>query len=413
MSMLVPDEYLLKKDDEIIPDVENDWVEVRSDNAVLGNTIRHHYRNTNSYINLSKSYLEINFSVTANDTTHTITNHVLSLFRRATLKIGNVTCEQIENQHLNILVNSIIKYSQDYALSSGSNAMFYRDTGSGLIDNLLADGTKHNLNYNYGYQRRLARTTGGGVVSCRVPLMEVFQIASVDKLIFGQELEVELVQAPDNERIYGGIDALAPTILVNKVSVWLNRVIPSKQNESVILKQIQAGVSYDFNFLYSNAYLSSPLQGSSQVVRISTQSENVQFAYVMAVPTNFATNVSKSVTPNFIDSCNLLVDNIRFPVNRYENLTNELGKARAFHSLSQMTNAFDLSSGLSLSFDDYKRCTIIPFDLQNKLKNVSGSPTQIELEVTLNTACRVLVVLQSDRIVNINYQGGNAVIKVN
>ena len=421
MSMIVPDEYLLKKEDEIIPDVENDWVEVRSDNAVLGNTIRHHYRNTNSYINLSKSYLEINFSVTANDTTHTISNHVLSLFRRATLKIGNVTCEQIENQHLNILVNSIIKYSQDYALSSGSNAMFYRDTGNGEIEsnfttnglNPVGPGNLLNLNFNEGYQRRLARTTGGGVVSCRVPLMEVFQIASVDKLIYGQELEIELVQAPDNERIYGGPDVLAPTILVNKVSVWLNRVIPSKQNESVILKQIQAGVSYDFNFLYSNAYLSSPLQASSQVVRISTQSENVQFGYVMAVPTNFATNVSKSVTPNFIDSCNLLVDNIRFPVNRYENLTNELGKARSFHALSQMTNAFDLSSGLSLSFDDYKRCTIIPFDLQNKLKNVSGSATQIELEITLNTACRVLVVLQSDRIVNINYQGGNAVIKVN
>jgi hypothetical protein len=161
MSMIVPDEYLLIKDDEVIPDVENDWVEVRSDNAVLGNTIRHHYRNTNSYINLSKSYLEINFSVTANDTTHTITNHVLSLFRRATLKIGNVTVEQVENQHLNILVNSIIKYSQDYALSSGSNAMFYRDTGSGLIDpNFTTNGNDPvgignfiNLNYNDGYQR--------------------------------------------------------------------------------------------------------------------------------------------------------------------------------------------------------------------------------------------------------------------
>ena len=114
MSMIVPDEYLLNKDDEVIPDVESEWVEVRSDNAVLGNTIRHHYRNTNSYINLSKSYLEINFSVTANDNTHTITNHVFSLFRRATLKIGSVTVEQFENQHLNILVNSIIKYSQDY-----------------------------------------------------------------------------------------------------------------------------------------------------------------------------------------------------------------------------------------------------------------------------------------------------------
>ena len=44
---------------------------------------------------------------------------------------------------------------------------------------------------------------------------------------------------------------------------------------------------------------------------------------------------------------------------------------------------------------------------------MTGSPTQIELEVTLNTACRVLVILQSDKVVNMSYQGGNAVIKVN
>ena len=81
MSMLVPDEYLLKPEDDIIPDRENDYVEVRNDNtqAPLQDTIRIHYRNTNSYINLSKSYLEINFQITAHDDKHTLVNHVLSL----------------------------------------------------------------------------------------------------------------------------------------------------------------------------------------------------------------------------------------------------------------------------------------------------------------------------------------------
>ena len=79
-----------------------------------------------------------------------------------------------------------------------------------------------------------------------------------------------------------------------------------------------------------------------------------------------------------------------------------------------MVNGFDASSGLSLSFDDYKRTTIIPFDLRHKEKNLAGSPTQIELEVDIvNGACRVLVVLQSDRVVSMNYQGGVAVVKVN
>ena len=45
MSMLIPDEYLLKPENDIIADRENDYIEVRNDNtqAPLQNTIRIHY----------------------------------------------------------------------------------------------------------------------------------------------------------------------------------------------------------------------------------------------------------------------------------------------------------------------------------------------------------------------------------
>ena len=205
MSMLIPDEYLLKPENDIIPDRENDYIEVRNDNTTppLQDTIRIHYRNTNSYINLSKSYLEIAFQITADTDTHSLTNHVLSLFRRATLKLGNITVEQVENLNLNILVNSIIKYSQDYALSSGSNSFFYRDTGdANALTTIVGLANVANLNYNSGYHRRLSRSdkldpadANAPVVSCRVPLGECFQIANVNKLIYGQELQLELVQS--------------------------------------------------------------------------------------------------------------------------------------------------------------------------------------------------------------------------
>ena len=428
MSMLVPDEYLLKPEDDIIPDRENDYIEVRNDNTTppLQDTIRIHYRNTNSYINLSKSYLEINFQITANDTTHSLVNHVLSLFRRATLKLGNITVEQVENQNLNILVNSIIKYSQDYALSSGSNCFFYRDTGSALSDtNISTDGAVPpagpgnigNLSYNSGYQRRIERTTGGGgatpVVSCRVPLSECFQIASVNKLIYGQELELEFVQSQNVDRLFGD-SALASGVNIRKCSLWLNKVLPSKQAEVTFLKQIQGNVSYDFNYLYSNCYVSSELQATQNTIRISTQSENIQYAYVMCIPSAYTTALSKTRSVDNISGANLLVDNVRFPTTKYESLGTEVGKSRTYHALSQMVNGFDASSGLSLSFDDYKRTTIIPFDLRNKEKNLAGSPTQIELEVDIvNGACRVLVVLQSDRVVSMSYQGGVPVVRVN
>ena len=423
--MLVPDEYLLKPENDIIPDRENDYIEVRNDNttAPLQDTIRIHYRNTNSYINLSKSYLEIAFQITANDTTHSLVNHVLSLFRRSTLKLGNITIEQVENQNLNILINSIIKYSQDYALSSGSNSFFYRDTGSANSVTDISVGNVGNLAYNSGYQRRIVRSSGGGgvapVVSCRVPLGECFQIGNVNKLIYGQELEIELVQAQNADRLFGvatggDLTLNESGVNINKCSLWLNKVLPSKQAESVFLKQIQGNVSYDFNYLYSNCYLSSVLDVTQNTIRISTQSENIQYAYVMAIPIAYTTGISKTRSVNNIGGANLLVDNVRFPTTKYQGLDQESGKARCYHALSQMVNGFDASSGLSLSFDDYKRTTIIPFDLRNKEQNLSGSPTQIELEVDIVTAqCRVLVVLQSDRVVNMNYQGGVATVKIN
>ena len=413
--MLIPDEYLLKPENDIIPDRENDYIEVRNDspNPPLENTIRIHYRNTNSYINLSKSYLELNFRITANASTHTLVNHVLSLFRRATLKLGNITVEQVENLNLNVLINSIIKYSQDYALSSGSNSFFYRDTGDTNSDVNIRVGVIGNLDYNSGFQRRLDRSTGGVDVSCRVPLDECFQTASVNKLIYGQEMEVELVQGENKDRLFGSTADLSG-VEVRKCSLWLNKVLPSKQAETTFLKQIQGNVSYDFQFLYSNAYLSPVLDVGQNTIRISTQSENIQYAYVMCIPSVYTTAISKTRSEDKITSANILVDNVRFPTTKYESLDSEVGKSRTYHALSQMVNGFDASSGLSLSFDDYNRTTIIPFDLRNKEKNLSGSPTQIELEVNIITSqCRVVVVLQSDRVINMSYNGGVAVVKVN
>jgi hypothetical protein len=210
---------------------------------------------------------------------------------------------------------------------------------------------------------------------------------------------VELVQSANVDRLFGS-STNASGVNINKCSLWLNNVLPSKQAEVTFLKQIQSGVNYDFNFLYSNCYLSSVLDVGQNVVRVSTQAEYIQYAYVMCIPSVYTTGISKTQSLYNIVGANLLVDNVRFPKTKYENLNTEVGKSRTYHALSQMVNRFDISPGLSLSFDDCKRTTIIPFDLRSKEMNLAGSPTQIELEVDIQTtACRALVVLQSDRVV--------------
>jgi len=414
-------EYSLTKMPTLQSDLENDYIELKSDNSVLGNTIRHHFRQTNSFVNLSDSYMEINFTVGgAGVAAKTLVNHVGSLFRRATLKLGAVTVEQVENLNHVLLLNSMIKYSNDYAQSSGSNLFYYHDTGAAGANQfpLLGAGTPAaatvNADYNDGFRQRLKRTAPGGVaalVSCRVPLHEFFQFCSVDKVIYGQEFEVELVRAPETESIFG-TTADAASVTVNKVSIWVNKRVPDRETELAFLSSISSGVNYDFNFLYQTGYLTGVLNNGQNQLRITTQSEKLIAAYVMLCPDAWTQVVSKSVSPNNLLDAEIILNNVRYPIRKYERLADVDGKSRAYHALTHMLTGGDLQSGLGLTFDEYDRSTIIPFNFSAQ-QNLTGGPSVVELNVTTDAAnTRAIVVLVSEKTVQMSYSGSSSVVTV-
>ena len=424
-------EYSLTKMPTLQNDLENDYVELKSDNSVLGTTIRHHYRQTNSFVNLSDSYFEVNFHVTGGIASETLVNHVGSLFRRATLKIGSVTVEQIENLNHVLLVSSMLKYSNDYAQSSGSNLFYYHDTGSAAGINVLplvgnADAQLATVNpaYNSGYRQRLARTsvqTGAGVgqiISCRVPLHEIFQFASVDKVMFGQEFETELVRSPKEEFLVGldagGGAATAAEVVIDKVSIWVNKRVPDRETELAFLGSVSAGLNYDYNFLYQTAYLTGGLQTGQNQLRITTQSEKLISAFVMLVPAAFQQWVPKTASVDQLEAAEIILNNVRYPVRKYEDLRLEAGKARCYHQLTHMLTGGDLQSGIGLTFDEYKRSTVIPFNFSAQ-QNLTGGPSVIELNVTLAAAgngSRAIVVLVSEKTVMMSYAGTSAVVTI-
>ena len=416
-------EYSLTKMPTLQSDLENDYIELKSDNAVLGSTIRHHYRQTNSFVNLSDSYMEINFTVTGVPATKTLVNHVGSLFRRATLKLGAVTVEQVENLNHVLLINSMVKYSNDYAQSSGSNLFYYHDTGAaGVAVTPLAAGADAavenaivNPNYNDGFRQRLKRTYDAAgpaalPVSCRVPLHEFFQFCSVDKVIYGQEFEVELVRAPLTESLFGtGNDA---GITVDKVSIWVNKRVPDRETELAFLSSISSGVNYDFNFLYQTAYLTGGLNNGQNQLRITTQSEKLIAAYVMLVPLAWTQIVSKSASPDNLLDAEIILNNVRYPIRKYERLNQVDGKSRTYHALTHMLTGGDLQSGLGLTYDEYDRSTIIPFNFSAQ-QNLTGGPSVVELNVTTNAVDRrAIVVLVSEKTVQMSYSGSSSVVTV-
>ena len=412
-------EYSLTKMPRVQSDLENDFVELKSDNNVLGNTIRHHYRQTNSFINLSDSYFEVAFSITADADAKTLVNHVGSLFRRATLKINGVTVEQVENLNHVLLLNSMVKYSDDYSRSSGSNMFYYHDTGNdaGTGTDLTA-GNAVQPAYNDGFRKRLARTVAAAAaaspVVCRMPLHEIFQFASVDKVIYGQEFETELVRSELSESLFGlagGGDA-AGALTVNRVSIWVNKRVPDRETELAFMSSISAGLDYDFNFLYQTAYLTPVLNQNANQLRITTQSEKLVSALVMLVPAAYTQVVSKTLAKNTVTNAEIILNNVRYPVRKYEELTTESGKSRTYHALTHMLTGGDLQSGIGLTFDEYKRSTIIPFDF-NSQQNLTGGPSVVELNVNVTDgASRAIVVLISEKTVKMSYAGAAAVVTV-
>lgn len=418
-------EYDFSKPPAIQSDLENDFVEVRPD-ALPSTTdvIRLHYRQSNSFISLADSYLEIAFHMTDEKATSTLVNHIGSLFRRISMKIGGVTVEQVENLNHVLLVKSMISFSNDYAQSSGSNMFYYHDTGSDaetVVFPLLGaagsapEAAAVNPVYNDGYRKRLARTSGGGVVSCRVPLHELLSFATVDKVLYNQEVEIELVKAPTSESLYGSTGA--GVVIYDTCNLWVNKRTLDRESELVFLGKISSGLDYDFEFLAHQAYLTGTITGD-QTIRITTQSQKLISAFVMLVPGAYTQLVSKTASLNNLNEAEMILNNDRYPIRKYNNLKSEVGKARTYQDLVQMLTGGDKQSGISLTFDEYKRSTIVPFNF-NSQKNYTGAPSVVELNVNADTAglaagatVRAIVVLMSEKTVRVSYAGDDTVVTV-
>ena len=122
--------------------------------------------------------------------------------------------------------------------------------------------------------------------------------------------------------------------------------------------------------------------------------------------------VCKTLSKNNLENAEIILNNVRFPIRKYEELRTEVGKSRTYHALSHMLTGGDLQSGIGLTFDEYARTTIVPFDF-NSQQNLTGGPSVVELNVNVTDALsRAIVVLISEKTVKMSYAGTAAVVTV-
>lgn len=431
---------------------ERENIELLTDNvSVLDDDVfRISLKDQSTYTNLSDAYLQINFKITKEDNTAyavedkvALRNSVASLFSRAVLRVNNQIVETCLDVSDSFLMKSLLHYSDDYSRTTATNHLFYKDTGNkGNNDDIVkythsaqADpnvavainslNINENPLWNFGYEKRQARCSANKVVSCLLPLNQIFGFCSVDRVIVNQEVAIELTKSQKSHHLYIGkrsdnnAQSVAGKVRIERLSMWLPRIRPKPELDLAIKSSMSNGLVSNYLFNTWNAYTSPVLTAGQNTYRVLTTAEDVLYAFVVMREFQGQGITDNKVVSfkNNILTCEARLNGRVYPTRRYESVNAELGSSRAYNDLiSYMNRSNDLSSGIQLSLDEYRdNQVIIPFDFTSKPFNWGKSPLTLEIlvEAVANPdQHKITVVVVSRKGVQINYQGSQATIVV-
>ena len=423
VNNVLSEEYKLTTEPMVIDNsTEYEWNEIQSDtlNQPQGTNWRLQLKNLSQYCNPAKSYLEVTFRMTTsanvnlgNDVNASIQNHVLSLFSRASLRVGGQLVETVNECHIaKGLIQPLLHYSQDYASSSGTNEMYYKEgPGMGHLKVPIA-GTDFATDYNNGHRKRFDRSNNKEV-TCWVPMSSLFGFCTVDRVLVNNTFIVELTKSAQKDHVLS--TAGSEKVAVNKVSIWM----PSIQAKPVVDLSIKAamadGLASNYMYPHFQSYSTLGVNGTNNI-RVVTSSEKVLYGFVIArSPTRTATG-SASATLDNVQTLELRLNGRSYPSQNYVSLKGTTAdKSRAYSDLLRyMSRGYDYSSGIPLSYEDWERTTIYAFDMTSQPESVGmGSPATVELKAFTDAAVEWSVCILSEKRVQINYNGESAAVLVN
>jgi len=352
-------------------------------------------RDLREYINLCNSYLEIRGHYSGSDTAFNVAPAntprtalecgATSLFNQSRLRINQVLVEDnFSTSHHTANIKQLLSQSKDYADSIGRNSGFIPDKNDGACS--VAGGLDFaSSSFNAGIAERRAdclasANVGGNAVAATIPvnpttivrkaftirLSDLFSFCSVNKIIKGTTLRIELNLRPVKDRMYGAVSGLF--YMVEQCNLFLAVVEPSLEMQAKLEGVLASPVSIPYHYINWKSYQSDTSNLQVRSFTFSIQSQKPLFAFVYAQRSSsnadealYNNMVYDSALTNFVQMrCN----NKLFPYQPYEpsfGITsagaNTTGSfcAREYEELVKyMSKNYNLDSGTIISPKDWE-----------------------------------------------------------
>lgn len=380
-------------------------------------------RDLREFISLSSSFIELKgrygqTSSTACGATHrpALECGATSLFNQSRLRINQVLVEDnFSTSHLNAFVKQLTTQSRDYQDTLGRNSGFILDRGDGGALAVATAYTSFNAlaKTNNGYlERRLEANpanidqgVGGNSTlnpqkSYVIRLSDLFSFCTVNKVIRGSTLRIELNLRSKEERMFSQVTGsyFFPT----NINLFLAVVEPSLEMQSKLESVLASPVTMPYQYVNWKVYQSDTLAGSvlNRSFTYSIQSQKPLGAFIFSqrgpnagTEDLYNSMIFDSARVNFVQ---MRINNKLFPYTPFEPDFSESSDgttvvagssniAREYEELCKfMSKNYNLDSGLSISPKEWEQ--LYPLYYVPLYNLPDSSSYQITLDTKLKDA---------------------------
>ena len=324
----------------------------------------------------------------------TMINGSHSLIKHMVIKSSGKIVYESDNLHRITNVKNLLEYSDDYSRSVAKNSFWYIDT----------DSTTTNTNLGFEARRILSQANaddgGGGarIINEMIPLNRYSFFQELErKMLPPMQLTIELTLNDDSELIHKAQAAAAGRVVVNRLYLWLPRLIPKDSIYSNFVSDFLKPTTWSYmRDLYNQSANTQALQNMFQ---ISPAIDDVEHVFIYLQRTDGPNDDESERTPYLFDTFKLNADNANSSLSscrlEYGNNTfypeleyDSDSKIRIFNDL--MSYAFrknDYNTGTQLNLSNFTSLYgLIYFDLSYQKEVVTRDPKQLILHYRINVA---------------------------
>ena len=383
-----------------------------------------------SFYDWYNAYFEVQFKLTGlrnvaftaavadNSGAITVINGAHSLIKHMTIKSAGKIVYDTDNLHKVTFVKNLLEYSDDFSRSVAKNSFWYLDTS--------ADNQAIEAGTNNGFKARRLLTAGNKDVNVIIPLNRYSFFEELeDRMLVPMQLSIELELQNDDELIFKHADAAAGRVVVNRLLLWIPKLIPKDIMYDKFVSSFLSASSWTYK---REMYNASATTQNSGFFQISPSIDNVKhvFVYLQREKTdNAAENpylfdtyklqvaANDGNVDRYLTTCRLEYGNgIFYPETEYESES----KVRIFNDLmSYAMRKNDYNTGTQLNLSNYNSLySLIYFNLSYQVDKVTRDPKQLIFRYRINANSgvnfRVHAIVLYDEEIVINKVGNELVI---